>query len=290
MMTPDDSANERVLAVIIPAYDEQATIGTILSRVDALPCVREVIVVDDGSRDRTASIVESFDSPRVRLIRQPRNRGKTAAVRRAIEEVTSPITIIQDADLEYDPSEIPFVIAPILSGEADVVYGSRFLVRRAARVLYFLHYLANKLLTFCSNLLTNRNMTDIETCYKAFRTPILQQMPISSSGFGMEAEITALVSKTHARTYEVPISYYGRTYAEGKKIGVADGLHAFWYIFYYNLISRFTPKGRAYVRSVNQWLEEAAPKRGADVPGEHRGHPRTGDPAAPDQTGAPSEY
>ncbi len=286
MMTSDDSANERVLAVIIPAYDEEATIGTILSRVDALPCVREVIVVDDGSRDQTASIVESFESPRVRLIRQPRNRGKTAAVRRAIEEVTSPITIIQDADLEYDPSEIPFVIAPILSGEADVVYGSRFLVRRAARVLYFFHYLANKLLTFCSNLLTNRNMTDIETCYKAFRTPILQRMPISSSGFGMEAEITALVSKTHARTYEVPISYYGRTYAEGKKIGVADGLHAFWYIFYYNVISRFTPKGRAYVRSVNQWLEEAAPKHGADVPGEHRGHPRAKDPVGADRTGA----
>jgi len=288
MKTPDDSAAERVLAVIIPAYDEQATIGTVLSRVDVLPCVREVIVVDDGSRDRTAGIVESFDSPRVRLIRQRRNCGKTAAVRRAIEEVTSPITIIQDADLEYDPSEIPFVIAPILSGEADVVYGSRFLVRRAARVLYFFHYLANKVLTFCSNLLTNRNMTDIETCYKAFRTPILQRMPISSRGFGMEAEITALVSKTDARTYEVPISYYGRTYAEGKKIGVADGLHAFWYIFYYNLISRFTPKGRAYVRSVNRWLSETAQQQGAHVPTGHGVRPRGGEPSGVDHAGAPA--
>jgi glycosyltransferase involved in cell wall biosynthesis len=250
-----DVLPERMLAVVIPAYNEEATIGQILARVDGLPCVREIIVVDDCSRDRTAQVVEAFDSPRVRLIRQPLNAGKTAAVRRGVQEASSPLLIIQDADLEYDPSEIPHVIAPIVEGRADVVYGSRFLVRRAARVLYFYHYLANKLLTFLSNLLTNRNMTDIETCYKAFRTPLIQRMPITSRGFGMEVEITAMISKTRARTYEVPISYYGRTYEEGKKISTKDGLHALGYIFYYNLIAPLRPERRAYVAEVNAWLE-----------------------------------
>ena len=150
------------------------------------------------------------------------------------------------------------MIAPILSGQADVVYGSRFLVRRATRVLYFYHYLANKLLTFCSNLFTNLNMTDIETCYKAFRTPIIKQIPLTSAGFGMEVEITALISKTRARVYEVPISYYGRTYAEGKKIGLSDGLCAMWYILYYNLMLRPSGRCRACVRSINQCLESEA--------------------------------
>lgn len=253
---PDD---DRVLAVVIPAYNEAATIQTILEKADALPCVREIIVVDDCSVDRTAALVESFDSPRVRLVRQSPNSGKTAAVKRGISEVSSPITIIQDADLEYDPAEIPFVIAPILSGQADVVYGSRFLVRRATRVLYFYHYLANRLLTFCSNLFTNLNMTDIETCYKAFRTPIIKQIPLTSAGFGMEVEITAMVSKTRARIYEVPISYYGRTYAEGKKIGLCDGLHALWYILYYNLVLTPSARYRACVRSINQWLASELP-------------------------------
>jgi glycosyltransferase involved in cell wall biosynthesis len=247
--------NNRVLAVVIPAYNEEPTIAAILARVDALPCVREIIVVDDASTDRTAEVAEAFGSPRVRVIRQPHNQGKTAAVRRGIQEVTSPLTIIQDADLEYDPSEIPFVIDPILSGQADVVYGSRFLVRRAARVLYFYHYLANKGLTFLCNLFTNLNMTDIETCYKAFRTPIIQQMPITSRGFGMEVEITATVAKTKARVYEVPISYYGRTYAEGKKIGMLDGLHAIYYILYYNILAGWSAERRAYIARINELLE-----------------------------------
>lgn len=257
-MSSGTSNGDRLLAVVVPAYNEEATIATILRRVDALPCVREIIVVDDCSRDRTAEVVSGFQSPRVKLIRQERNGGKTAAVKRGIAEVSSPLTIIQDADLEYDPDEIPHVIAPILEGNADVVYGSRFLVRRAARVLYFYHFLANKFLTFLSNLLTNRNMTDIETCYKAFRTPLIQKMPITSKGFGMEVEITAMVSKTRARTYEVPISYYGRTYEEGKKISTIDGIHALWYIFYYNLIAPWQAERRAYVQQIDAWLKAGA--------------------------------
>ena len=251
--------SDRVLAVLIPVYNEQDTITTVLARVDALPMVREIIVVDDGSTDATVARIQAFGSPRVRLIRQQVNSGKTAAIRRAVAEATSPLAIIQDADLEYDPDEIPFVVAPILEGRADVVYGSRFLVRRAARVLYFYHYLANKSLTFCSNLLTNMNMTDIETCYKAFRTPILQEVPFNSSGFGMEVEITAFVARTRARVYEVPISYYGRTYQEGKKIGMLDGLAALWYIFRYNLFSRLTPSYAQRVQAANDFLASMSP-------------------------------
>ena len=167
------------------------------------------MVVDDGSQDQTAKIVNQFvarDS-RVRLICQKQNHGKTAAIARAIAAATGDILIVQDADLEYDPTEIPAVVAPILQGQADVVYGSRFLVRRAARVLYFYHYLANRFLTFISNLLTNRNWTDIETCYKAFRRGLIKPLRLTSKGFGMEVEITASwLCETRARTYEVPIS------------------------------------------------------------------------------------
>ncbi len=249
--------HDSILSVLMPAYDEEATIELVVNQVLALgPLVREVIVVDDGSKDATAQLVEELArrEPRVRLIRQDRNRGKTAAIRRAIEEATGEVLIIQDADLEYDPAEIPEVVTPILEGRADVVYGSRFLVRKAARVLYYYHYLANSFLTFLSNVLTNRNMSDIETCYKAFRAGVIKPLQLTSRGFGLEVEITAMVCQTDARTYEVPISYYGRTYSEGKKIGMRDGIAAIWYIFYYNLIHPRTRAGRRYVREVNEYL------------------------------------
>lgn len=247
-----------LLSVIVPVYNEESTIGQILDHVHRLSFVKEVIVVDDGSTDATCQKVQDLCIPNVRLIRLDRNAGKTAAVRRGLQEVTGEITIIQDADLEYDPGEIADVIWPILQNKADVVYGSRFLIKRATRVLYFYHYLANKALTFLSNLLTNVNMTDIETCYKAFRTPLIKQMPIASSSFGMEVEITALISKTQARLYEVPISYYGRTYEEGKKISACDGLAAIWYILFDNLIVPYTPACRRYVREANAFLQQLA--------------------------------
>jgi glycosyltransferase involved in cell wall biosynthesis len=246
------------LSVLVPAHNEERTIGEILRRLLLLELnLKEIIVVDDGSTDGTAQVVEGITDPRVRLCRFERNQGKTAAICRALELATGDILIVQDADLEYDPAEIPAVIAPILNGQADVVYGSRFLVRRATRVLYFYHYLANRFLTFLSNVLTNRNMTDIETCYKAFRSDVIKPLKLTSSGFGMEVEITALICKTTARTYEVPISYYGRTYEEGKKISLRDGIMALYYILFYNLVKPRLPSGRRYIKTVNSSLRSA---------------------------------
>ena len=253
------------ISILVPAYNEHKTIATILEKLVELPIgSREIIVVDDGSTDGTSEIVQSLASqhPTIRLFQQAVNQGKTAAIARAIEESTGDILIIQDADLEYDPSEIPDVIGPIQNNVADVVYGSRFMVKRAARVLYYYHYLANKTLTFLCNLLTNRNMSDIETCYKAFRSGVIRPMKLTSSKFGMEVEITAMICKTKCRTYEVPISYYGRTYEEGKKIGMLDGVSAIWYIVYYNLFHPYTLTGRAYIRQVNKYLDEHRERTG----------------------------
>ncbi len=246
------------VSILIPAYNEENSIGLVLEKLLKLPIPeREIIIVDDGSTDGTASVIQKWatEHPELRFLQQPKNAGKTAAIARAILESTGDIVIVQDADLEYDPAEIPDVIAPIEKGVADVVYGSRFMVKRAARVLYYYHYVANKGLTFLCNILTNRNMSDIETCYKAFRGDIIRPMKLTSHGFGMEVEITAMICKTKCRTYEVPISYYGRTYDEGKKIGLRDGFAALWYIFYYNLIHPRTSKGRNYIRQVNEYLE-----------------------------------
>lgn len=197
----------------------------------------EIVIVDDCSTDKTSQILERLSAihGEIRAVRHDKNLGKTEALKTGFRLTRGDVVIVQDADLEYDPQEISDVIAPILMGHADVVFGSRFLVRKATRVLYFYHYLGNKFLTFLSNLATNVNLTDVETCYKAFRGDIIRQMKINSSGFGFEIEVTAKVTKLKCAIYETPISYYGRTYEEGKKITGWDGVAAVYYILRYNL-------------------------------------------------------
>ncbi len=232
-----NETTDRCLSVVMPVYNEEKTLRRVVEKVLQLSILHEIVIVDDCSTDNTRSIIESLagESPRIKPIYQDRNQGKTAALRSGFAATTGDIVIVQDADLEYDPTEIPEVVYPILGGFADVVYGSRFMIKRAARVLYFYHYLANKGLTFMSNALTNLNITDVETCYKAFRGDIIRNMVIKSSGFGFEIEVTAKIAKLKCALYEVPISYYGRTYEEGKKITYFDGLAAFYYIIRYNL-------------------------------------------------------
>jgi len=247
------------VSILVPAFNEEKTIERVLLKLLLIPIgEREIIVVDDGSTDATGRVVARLASehPMIRHFAQSKNLGKTAAIARAISESTGEILIVQDADLEYDPNEIPGVLSPIIDGVADVVYGSRFLVKRASRVLYYYHYLANKALTCLSNILTNRNMSDIETCYKAFHRDVIKPLKLCSTGFGMEVEITAMVCKTRARTYEVPISYYGRTYEEGKKISTWDGIAAIWYILYFNLFHPWTRSGREYIQRVNAALRQ----------------------------------
>src|SRR5215471_3396273 len=226
------------LSVIMPVFNERETVAAVINRVlSEVPVSLEVIAVDDGSTDGSGDILDDLASKdaRISVIHQP-NGGKTAALKSGFARSRGKVVIIQDADLEYDPAEIFHVVQPILDNSADVVYGSRFLVRRASRVLYFYHYVANRFLTLFSNILTNLNMTDVETGYKALRGEIIRNMVIHSRGFGIEIEITAKVSKLDAVIYEVPISYYGRTYEQGKKIGVKDGLFALWYILRFNLL------------------------------------------------------
>ncbi|MEO8572923.1 MAG: glycosyltransferase family 2 protein [Pyrinomonadaceae bacterium] len=225
------------LSVVMPAYNEEATLAEIVHKILDVPGLLELIIVDDCSTDRTGEIADELTlvDDRIKYIRQERNQGKTAALVAGFVQTRGDVVIIQDADLEYDPTEIPGVVYPIQAGFADVVYGSRFMIRRAARVLYFYHYLANKGLTFLSNLLTNLNLSDVETCYKAFRGEIIRNIRIDSVGFGFEIEVTAKIAKLKCVVYEVPISYYGRTYDEGKKIGMRDGVAAFWYVIKYNL-------------------------------------------------------
>ena len=228
------------LSVVIPAYNEEATLVAVVQRILAVPHLLEAVIVNDCSTDRTGDMAEELARlyPRIKVLHHRTNRGKTEALKTGFASTVGEIVIVQDADLEYNPEEIEHVIAPILANEADVVYGSRFLVRRTARVLYFYHYLANKALTFFSNLFTNVNLTDVETGYKAFRGDIIRNMTITSRGFGFEIEVTAKIAKLRCRLYEVPISYHGRTYEEGKKIGIKDGIAAFWYVIKFNLFCR----------------------------------------------------
>jgi len=225
------------LSVVIPVFNEESTIEAVIRRVLEVPFQLEVIVVNDGSTDATRHILENLahSDTRIQVVHQ-RNSGKTAALRRGFALTHGDVVIVQDGDLEYDPAEIIHVVRPIFDGQADVVYGSRFLVRREARVLYYYHYIANRLLTTLSNLLTNLNMTDVETGYKAFRGDIIRSMVLTARGFGVEIEVTAKIAKLNVAIYEVPISYHGRTYLEGKKIGPWDGLLALWYILKFNLL------------------------------------------------------
>jgi glycosyltransferase involved in cell wall biosynthesis len=235
-MTSAPLPAEEILSIVVPAFNERRTLAAVVEALCKLPALSEVVIVDDCSTDGTQEEAERLATlyPRVRVLRHTRNQGKTGALRTGIAETHGEIVIIQDADLEYNPEDIPSIIQPIIEGRADVVFGSRFLVRKAARVLYFYHYVANKFLTLFSNLLTNINLTDVESGYKAFRGDILRKMRIESSGFGFEIEVTAKVSKLGCAIYEVPISYYGRTYEEGKKITFWDGLAALWYVVHYN--------------------------------------------------------
>jgi glycosyltransferase involved in cell wall biosynthesis len=216
----------RCLSVVVPCYNEAATIKELLSRVLDSPFTAEIIIVDDGSTDGTTSIVGSVSDPRIKLIQQPRNVGKGAALRRGFQEATADFVVVQDADLEYDPADFGVLLEPLLAGNADVVFGSRFVSSRPHRVLLFWHSVGNRMLTTASNAFTNLNLTDMETGYKAFRREVIQDLDLCEDRFGFEPEVTAKVARGGWRIYEVGISYSGRTYAEGKKIGWRDGVHA----------------------------------------------------------------
>ena len=224
------------VSVIIPCFNEKDTITKIIEKVEnATVLLKEIIIVDDLSTDGTREILEKINNPIIKILFHPKNKGKGAALRTGFSKVNGDICIIQDADLEYDPIEYPKLIKPIIDNKADVVFGSRFKGGGAHRVVYFWHRIGNGFLTLLSNLFTDINLSDMETCYKVFRKEVIQSIRIKENRFGFEPEITAKIAKMHLRIYEVGISYYGRTYAEGKKITWRDGFKAIYCIIRYNL-------------------------------------------------------
>lgn len=225
----------KTLSVVIPVYNEKGTILEILDRVQAQPEVNEVVLVDDFSTDGTRDVLRTLEGrENVRVLYHPVNRGKGAALRTGFAAATCDMVLIQDADLEYDPADYPSLLAPLLIGRADAVFGSRFL-GGTHRVLYFWHYLANRFLTLLSNVFTGLNLTDMEVCYKVFKRDVLSRMDLVCDRFGIEPELTAKVARQRVRVYEVPVSYYGRTYDEGKKIGWRDGVAAVYWIVRFGL-------------------------------------------------------
>jgi len=222
----------------MPVFNEEATVADVIVTVLAQESVLELIIVDDASTDRSREVLQGLKSSdeRIRVLHHKKNQGKGAALRTGIAHATAPIVLIQDADMEYDPAEYPVLIGPILREKADAVFGSRFIGSQEHRVLYFWHSIGNRFLTLLSNMFTNLNLTDMETCYKAVKREILQGIVIEENRFGFEPEITAKLSKKGVRIYEVAVSYHGRTYAEGKKINWKDGFQAIWCILKYNLL------------------------------------------------------
>lgn len=256
------------LSVVMPVFNELRTVRASIARLRQVGLDMEVVCVDDGSTDGTRALLEGLARERVidTLILQPENRGKGAAVRRGIEAATGDVIVIQDADLEYDPEDLPSLLEPIATGRADAVFGSRFL-GGPHRVLYFWHRVGNGVLTLISNMFTDLNLTDMETCYKMVRADLLKSLPLSADRFGIEPELTARLAQSRARIYEVPIRYDGRTYAEGKKINWKDGVAAFWHIFRSNMLGGKAPEYR-------RLTEPAAAQPGT--------------PAMPDDAGAPA--
>lgn len=226
------------LGLVIPAFNEAATIESALERVLAQPFVAEVIIVDDGSTDGTRSILQANDDPRVRIVFHDENRGKGAALHTGFRHATADFVGVQDADLEYDPADLARLLKPLEEGRADVVYGSRFASGDEHRVLYFWHSVGNKVLTLASNMVTDLNLTDMETCYKVFRREVIQSLELEETRFGFEPEVTAKIAAMNLRIYEVGISYSGRTYDEGKKIGWKDGVRALYCIGKYGFKTR----------------------------------------------------